>query len=541
MSKRTSIWYPFIVAAAIAVGILTGYVIQGRYNDHQPKLISIGKSTKIDEILGYIDQKYVEDIDDESLSDAAIEQMLHELDPHSIYIPIAEMKSMQEGMRGNFEGIGIEFFIVDDTIMVVTPLSGGPSEALGILSGDRIVMIGDSVVAGIGITNSKVVKMLKGPKGSEVTVGIKRSGIKELLDFTIQRDKIPIVSVDVGYMVDDEIGYIKINRFSASTYHEFMDEMMELTNEGMSKLILDLRQNPGGYLEEATKILDEFIDGRKELVYTSGRQHPKFTYNARKPGVFEKGEVIVLIDEGSASASEIVAGSIQDWDRGRIIGRRSFGKGLVQEQYSLQDGSALRLTVAKYYTPSGRCIQKPYEAGGDSQYDHDISDRYENGEFFSEDSIDVVDSLVFLTKIEGRKVYGGGGILPDIFVPFDTIGYDDTYMAISRRGLLQQFAYDYYADNKEVFSSYGSPGEYLRNYEVSSTVFNDFISFISKQEIEGLSTEMDPEVIDNITERLKASFAKQTWNGDGYYPVLLQEDVVFQSAMKQFKEVSAVK
>ncbi|MCP4121104.1 MAG: S41 family peptidase [Bacteroidetes bacterium] len=541
MNNRTSIWYPFIIAVAIAVGILTGYVIQGRYNDHQPQLISIGKSTKIDEILGYVNQKYVEDIDSETLSDAAIEEILKELDPHSIYIPVDEMKSMQEDMRGNFEGIGIEFFIVDDTIMVVTPLSGGPSEALGILSGDRIVMIGDSLVAGNGITNAKVVKMLKGPKGTKVTVSIKRSSVKELLDFTIQRDKIPIVSVDVGYMVDDEIGYIKINRFSANTYNEFMQEMDELTDAGMSKLVLDLRQNPGGYLEEATKILDEFIDGRKELVYTSGRQHPKFTYNARRPGLFEHGEIIVLIDEGSASASEIVAGSLQDWDRASIIGRRSFGKGLVQEQYALQDGSALRLTVAKYYTPSGRCIQKPYEYGGDSKYDHDINNRYENGELFSEDSIHVVDSLVYLTKVKGRKVYGGGGILPDSFVPFDTIGYDDVFLTLSRRGILQQFAYDYYAGNKEQFTSFGSINDFLTGYDVPAAVLEDFIQFADNQEIEGVSADLDVEVLDNICHRLKASFAKQTWNGDGYYPVLLEDDVVFETAISQFKNISAVK
>ena len=539
MSQKTSNWFPFIVAASIALGMLLGYVVQGRYNQSGPSLISIGKPTKLQEILGYIDQKYVESIDNDELSDAAIAEILEELDPHSIYIPKEEMAAVSEDMTGNFEGIGIEFFIVSDTIMVVTPLSGGPSEALGISSGDQIITIDDSLVAGIGITNSQVVKQLKGPKGTMVNVGIRRSGVKDIMEYTIKRDKIPIVSVDVGYKVDTEVGYIKINRFSANTYKEFMREMEELEAEGVSQLILDLRQNPGGYLEEATKILDEFIDGRKELVYTKGRQHPKFTYNARKPGVFETGEVVILIDEGSASASEIVAGSIQDWDRGKIIGRRSFGKGLVQEQYRLGDGSALRLTVAKYYTPSGRCIQKSYEKGH-SAYNKDLTDRYENGELFIQDSINVVDSLIFYTKLEKRVVYGGGGILPDLFVAFDTLGYDDYFTAIARRGVIQQFAYDYYADNKEKFTAFESVDDYLSDFTIPPSIlkaFEDHVSSTTNIEIPEIK---DQDMIRNLKNRLKAAFAKQTWNGDGYYPVLLQNDPVFEAALNSLKNTLAV-
>jgi carboxyl-terminal processing protease len=539
MSQRASNWFPFIVALAIALGMFLGYVVQGRYNQTSPGIISLGKQTVLQEILGYIDQKYVEDIDEEELSNAAIADILKELDPHSIYIPKEEMNAVQEDMNGNFEGIGIEFFIVSDTIMVVTPLSGGPSEQLGISSGDQIITINDSLVAGVGITNNAVISKLKGPKGTEVTVGIHRHGVPELMEYTIKRDRIPIVSVDVGFKVDDQTGYIKINRFSANTYREFMKEMEELQAEGMTKLILDLRQNPGGYLEEATKILDEFIDGRKELVYTKGRQHPKFTYNARRPGLFEEGEVIILIDEGSASASEIVAGSIQDWDRGTIIGRRSFGKGLVQEQYKLADGSALRLTVAKYYTPSGRCIQKSYDHGIRA-YDEDIANRYDSGELFTMDSVDVVDSLVFYTKVLKRKVYGGGGILPDLFVPFDTLGYDNYFTSLSRRGIIQQFAYDYYAANKSRFEAFPSVQDYLANFEVPDDIMEAFNQRVRSTTDIKIPGSPDPLMMKNLKNRLKAAFAKQNWNGDGYYPVLLQNDPVFDAAMQSLKRDLAV-
>lgn len=530
MSQRTSVWFPLIVSVALALGLLAGYVIQGRYNEHSPKLIQLGKDSKLDEILGYIDEKYVEALDRDELSEAAIEEVVRSLDPHSMYIPKREMKALQEDMSGNFEGIGIEFFIVDDTIMVVTPLSGGPSEAVGILSGDRIVTIEDSVVAGIGITNSQVVRKLKGPKGTEVTVGIRRFGEPDILEFTIRRDRIPLVSVDVGFMADSVIGYIKINRFSASTYREFMQEMEELEAAGMDKLIIDLRQNPGGFLEEATKMLDEFIDGRKELVHTKGRNHPKYAYTARKPGLFESGKVAVLIDEGSASASEIVAGAIQDWDRGAIIGRRSFGKGLVQEQYALQDGSALRLTVAKYYTPSGRCIQKPYDRDHAELYDEDLTNRLENGELFSGDSIRVADSLVYFTRIENRKVYGGGGITPDIFVPFDTLGYDKYYNALARRGLIRQYAYDYFSGHRSDFGAYAGPEAFNEGFEVPASVLESFFAFASAQGVEKPAS-LAPEVLTAIRDMLKASIAKQLWNGDGYYPVMLRNDKAFRAAL----------
>lgn len=538
MSNKSSVWQPTVIGISIAIGILVGYAIQGRNNLPSTKFVTIGKSGKIDEVLGYIGQKYVEDVDDEALSDAAIEEILSELDPHSYYLSAEEMSSVREEMTGNFEGIGVEFFIVKDTIMVVTPLSGGPSEALGIQSGDKIIMIDDTLVAGNGITNSGVVKRLKGPKGTVVKVGIKRNGKKDLIDYEIKRDRIPIYSVDAGFMVNDETGYIKISRFNANTYREFREAMEPMEAAGIKNLVLDLRQNPGGYLEEAIKILDEFIDGRKELLYTKGRQHPKFTYNAKRPGVFESGELIILIDQGSASASEILAGCVQDWDRGKIIGTRSFGKGLVQEQYDFKDGSAMRLTIAKYYTPSGRCIQKPY-VFGDDHYDEDMSNRYDNGELFSADSIEVIDSLVFYTKVLKRKVYGGGGIVPDVFVPIDTLGYDDFYRQLFQNGLMQQFAYDYYAVHKSDWDAYKDFKDFNSKFSIKGKIMNSFLNYVADNGIK-VPAKIGNETEFNIENRLKAYMAKQHWNGQGFYPVLLDNDKAFQMAMQSLKDGKAL-
>ena len=534
MSNKTSYWQPIVIALSIAIGVLTGYTIQDRYNQQGGEFSGLGRTGKIDAVMSYIDQKYVADVDNNALSDVAIEEILEELDPHSYYFSAEEMTSVNEDMKGNFEGIGIEFFIVSDTIMVVTPLSGGPSEALGIQSGDKIVMIDDSLVAGIGITNSQVVKMLKGKKGTLVKVGIKRNNKSELIDYTIRRDKIPIYSVDVSFMQDDATGYIKINRFNAQTYHEFRQAMEKLEESEVQNLILDLRQNPGGYLEEAIKILDDFIDGRKELLYTQGRQHPKFTYNASRPGVFEEGQLVILIDQGSASASEIVAGCVQDWDRGPIIGRRSFGKGLVQEQYGFRDGSAMRLTVAKYYTPSGRCIQKPYTNGEADEYQDDLFNRYDHGELFVADSMEIIDSLMFYTKIEKRKVYGGGGIMPDIFIPIDTLGFDDFFGAISQNGLIQQFSYDYYNNHKSNFEQFENVSQYKATFNVSSTIMNQFIDYVKRNNV-SVPDNINPDTKAIIENRLKAYMAKQHWSNEGFYPILLSRDPVYKAALDYIK------
>jgi carboxyl-terminal processing protease len=533
MSNKNSYWQPIIIALSIAIGVMVGYTIQDRYNQGA-QFIGVGKSSKIEQVLQYIEQKYVETVNREQLNDAAIEEILAELDPHSYYINAEEMTSVNEDMKGNFEGIGIEFFIVDDTIMVVTPLSGGPSEALGIQSGDKIIMIDDTLVAGIGIDNSQVVKKLKGAKGTEVEVGIQRNNKKDLINYTIKRDKIPLFSVDVSFMEDDKTGYIKVSKFNANTYQEFRQAMEKLQANPLENLILDLRQNPGGYLEEAIKMLDDFIDGRKELLYTEGRQHPKFDYKANRPGVFEKGQLVILIDQGSASASEIVAGSIQDWDRGVIIGRRSFGKGLVQEQYGFNDGSAIRLTVAKYYTPSGRCIQKPYTNGDEEGYGDEMFNRFEDGELFIADSMAINDSLVYYTKIEKRKVYGGGGVMPDIFIPIDTSGYDDFFDLLSQNGLIQQFSYDYYGKHKAEWKKYKSFKEYQQTFNVNGAIMTQFLQYVKQNGIV-IPSNLSTETTLIIENRLKAFMAKQHWQNEGLYPILLENDNVYLAALKYLK------
>ncbi len=438
MGRIHNFLLPLLFAAMLALGIKLGFELSRLMGD-KPAITSGRTHSKLDELMRLIEVKYVDTVSQEMLVDDAINEVLGKLDPHSFYIPGEELQAVNENLDGNFEGIGIEFYIVKDTIIVVSPISGGPSEALGIRSGDKIITIEDSTVAGVEISNKQVINKLRGPSGSKVRVGIARSGVPGLTEYSITRDKIPLYSLDVGYMVDDSIGYIKINRFSATTYTEFMEQLRKLNNQGMRRLLLDLRQNPGGYLNAATMIADEFIGGNDLLVYTQGKAYDRTDYNAKADGEFENGCLAIILDEGSASAAEILAGAVQDWDRGILVGRRSFGKGLVQEQYDMSDKSAVRLTVARYYTPSGRCIQKPYEEGSD-EYFHDLERRYESGELYSMDSVSFPDSLKYYTP-KGRVVYGGGGIMPDVFVPIDT-SYD--YVTMGKlQAFIPQFVYNY--------------------------------------------------------------------------------------------------
>jgi carboxyl-terminal processing protease len=435
-------------------------------------------------------------------------------------------------LDGEFDGIGIEFYIVKDTLIVVSAISGGPSEKQGVQGGDKIVTIDDSLVAGVNITNEQVVKFLRGPKGTEVTIGVQRSGVKELLTFTITRDKIPLKSVDVGYMIDDSVGYIKINRFSAHTYEEFMAQLTKLKELGMKRLLMDLRQNPGGILTQSTMIADEFIAGRNMLVYTMGKAYGTVDYQAKIDGDFEKGYVAVLIDQGSASASEILAGAIQDYDRGLIIGRRSFGKGLVQEQYDMSDGSAIRLTVARYYTPSGRCIQKPYDDL--DAYNGDLDHRLETGEFFSMDSVQFPDSLKYYTMGK-RVVYGGGGIVPDLFVPIDTT-LDVQYLS-TLQGFVPQFVYKFYSNNPQGFKQYTSSKYFKENFQVTNQWFSEFLAYA-----EGEGAKIDMVRLAPLEGRLrtliKAHFARQLWNEEGFYPIYNSTDSTYlkgYEALRGFK------
>ena len=474
---------------------------------------------KFGTLMRYVSQVYVDSVDIETLTEQAIVNMLEDLDPHSVYFSADELKEADEPLNGNFEGIGVQFNIFKDTIMVVSPISGGPSEKLGIRSGDRIVEVDGENAAGIGITNRDVMKMLKGPKGTIVQVGIRREGVKDLLLFDIVRDKIPIYSLDAAHMVDDHIGYIKVSRFAKTTMDEFRQAILELQGEGMQDLILDLQGNGGGMLRTAIAMSDEFLSGDKLIVYTEGRAFEREDTYAQTTGLFEKGRLVVLIDEASASASEIVSGAVQDWDRGLILGRRSFGKGLVQRPLRLPDGSAVRLTVQKYYTPSGRCIQKPYDDGVEA-YRKEKFERYERGEFMTLDSLDLPDSLMFNTRLLNREVYGGGGILPDIFVPLDTTFNSETFSRILRKGLCSRYALEQVdAHRNEWDERHQDEDDFVAHMRFSQAEMAAFKAFVISEGVEIDDTEW-ARSLPAIEWRLKAFFGRNIYENRTFYRVI---------------------
>jgi len=537
--KKINIWLPLLLALVMVGGMLIGNgmqkapVIKISSNDNL-EAGTVTESGRVEELIRYIDSRYVDDVDRDKLIEKAISNVLGDLDPHSNYISAKELKAVNEQLEGNFEGVGIEFLIVEDTIVVVAPIVGGPSEKAGIMAGDKIVEIGDSLVAGQAFANSDVVKQLKGEKGTSVKVGVLRGRAKELLSFDITRDQIPLNSLEVAYMLDEKTGYIKINRFSSTTYKEFMSSIEELVdNEQMEDLVLDLRQNPGGYLLQATKMLSQLVeDVDKLIVYTEGRTTKRSEYKTTGKTFYKIGKVAILIDEGSASASEIVAGAIQDWDRGIIVGRRSFGKGLVQEQYDLKDGSALRLTTARYYTPSGRCIQKSYDDL--TAYDDDVVKRFNSGELLSEDSSMVrtnSDTTAFYTE-DGRVVYGGGGISPDFFVPIDTSTFDDYYIQL--KALSSQFVYRYASDHPSEFK-YENLDTFKSKYRVNDGVLEAFKKYATKKEIE-YDAKRFAESKSRISQLLKARFARQLFREKGYYSVWNEIDPVVVKAMDLLEE-----
>lgn len=520
-SIRSFIFLPFFLGLSLALGIFMGHSLQ-------PGTAG-GERSKLKTVLDYIEQEYVDPISADSLVETTIEAMLEQLDPHSAYIPAKDLQAVNESLEGNFEGIGIEFHIQQDTIMVVTAIPGGPSEKVGLMAGDRIVKVDGKSVAGIGITNEQVQKNLRGKGGSEVSVSIYRRNKEKLLDFKIIRGKIPLNSLETAYMIDKKTGFIKLSRFSATTYEECRTALEKLKGEGMQSLILDLRGNPGGFLDAATKLADEFLNGNKLIVYTSGKARPRSEYKARRDGLFEKGKLVILIDEGSASASEILAGAIQDWDRGTIIGRRSFGKGLVQEQSELPDGSALRLTIARYYTPSGRSIQKPYYEGV-QEYEGEVYDRYQHGELLIADSIKQADSLKFKTA-SGRTVYGGGGIMPDVFVPLDT-SYNSSYLdRIYAGGLVNLFTYDYVDAKREELKGYADHDDFRKNFPVDGPLLNEFVAFAEKN---GVKKDVQGIEKSNIFLRnqLKAYIARLLWQNSGLYPILHEQDKAVREALR---------
>ena len=535
--KRWQIWLPTLVAAALVIGMYTGL----KLSENQPLVIkeepiddgqSLGYG-RIEELVRYIDAKYVEDVESEDLVETAIEELLRQLDPHSSYISKEELREVNEQLQGNFDGIGIEFMLLDDTIVVVSPLNGGPSEIAGILTGDKIVQVEDSIIAGKNLNSDEIVEYLRGEKGTKVTLGILRGGADNIKKFTVTRDKIPTNSVDAHFMVDNKTGMIKVNRFSATTYEDFMKSLEDLVeNKGMENLIIDLRQNPGGYLQEATNILSQLFDERgKLLVYTEGRNVRRADYETSGGNFFDVKKIAVLLDEGSASASEILAGAIQDWDRGTIIGRRSFGKGLVQEQYKLSDGSALRLTVARYYTPSGRCIQRDYS--NEEVYEDDFHARFESGELETGELPEHADTTKFYTA-GGRIVYGGGGISPDVFVPLDTIIYNEDYLLLRQES--SPFIFKWYEQHRGELA-YATPEEFINKFKVSDQLYEEFLAFARQNEVDITAGRLS-RVEKQLRQFLKARLGKHLFDDNVLFHVLANNDPFVDAALNSFKNAS---
>uniref|UniRef100_UPI003216F06F S41 family peptidase n=1 Tax=uncultured Draconibacterium sp. TaxID=1573823 RepID=UPI003216F06F len=486
---------------------------------------------KFARLLRLVDSYYVDSANVNQLTEKAIVNVLSELDPHSTYISKEEVDKMNEPLKGNFEGIGISFNIFHDTLLVSTTISGGPSEKVGLRAGDRIVEVDGKNIAGIGLKNSDVFDMLRGDKGTRVDLKVKRKSEPQILDFTIIRDKIPIFSLDASYMLDESTGYIKLNKFSATTTDEFITAMNELKQEGIKNLVLDLRGNGGGYLKSAIEISDQFLEDNKLVVYTDGMNDPKREYKASGKGNFEKGNLVVLVDEGSASASEIVSGAVQDWDRGIIIGRRSFGKGLVQKPFFLTDGSMIRLTTAHYYTPSGRCIQKPYDEGV-KEYRKEQYDRLTNGEMFNADSVHFDESQKHKTLVNGRNVYGGGGVMPDIFIPLDTSHHYQYVNSLRRKQVTYNFVLDYVDENRDkIKRKYPKFNAYNSRFEITDEDINEIAARGEKEGIER-DEESLAFAIDNLKREIKALVARDVYNRNDFYKVYYSDDEAILKALE---------
>ena len=476
---------------------------------------------------------YVDSVDERKLVEDAIRGMLEKLDPHSSYADPEEVKAMNEPLQGNFEGIGVQFNMVDDTLLVIQPVSKGPSEKVGIMAGDRIVSVNDTAIAGVKMAREEIMRRLRGPKGTKVDLGIVRRGVAETLKFTVKRDKIPVKSVDAVYMIRPGVGYIRIGNFGATTYGEFMRGLEQLRKEGMRDLILDLQDNGGGYLQAAVQVANEFLQKNELIVYTEGRQFPRMDYRARGNGDFREGRVLVLVNEFTASAAEIVSGAIQDHDRGTIIGRRTFGKGLVQRPVDLPDGSMIRLTIAHYYTPSGRCIQKPYTKGDIEDYAMDFDKRLKHGELTNRDSIHFADSLRFYTLKERRPVYGGGGIMPDVFVPLDTLQYTKYHRQLVLKGIVINTDLRYIDNHRDQLRSLFPTFEAFRTgFQVPQALIDDVMKDGEKQ---GVKPEDDAEMqktLPYLKAQLKALVARDLFDMSEYFQIINEESDIVKVAIK---------
>lgn len=490
------------------------------------------EARKLQLALYAISNLYVDSTSQTKLVEDAITGMLENLDPHSTYTNPEETKEMTEPLAGNFDGIGIQFNMLTDTVYVIQVVSGGPSEKVGLMAGDRIVEVNDTVIAGVKMSTPEVMKRLRGPKGSEVHVKVKRGEEPQLLDFTITRGKVPVYSIDAVYMADKETGYIKLNRFAASSTKEFKEALSSLSKKGMTQLILDLQGNGGGYLNVPIELADEFLSRGKIIVYTEGNKQKRQDALSTAAGSFEKGRLVILVDEASASASEILSGAIQDWDRGVIIGRRTFGKGLVQRPLPLPDGSMIRLTVARYYTPTGRCIQKPYEKGKGDEYAHDLISRYNRGELMSADSIHFPDSLNAQTLAKGRTVYGGGGIMPDVFVPIDTTFYSDYHRTLVSKGLVNRVAMNYLDKHREELNKkYKKILTYKEKFIVPESLMDELLAMAEEKKISFKEEEYNRS-LPLIQLQIKALIARDLFDMTEYFYIINDANRTYQEALK---------
>lgn len=510
--KDIKTWIPLSLAVVFIIGLLCGGSTSG------PVPVARDQHSKLSTILQYIQNQYVDELDTDSLLETMFPELMTSLDPHSVYIPAKDLQAVNEDLEGSFSGIGISFNMLTDTITVVEVISGGPSEAVGLMPGDRIMEINDTLVAGKGWSNEKVITRLRGPEGTKVRLGIKRGNSDELHPFEITRGPIPVTSIDAAYMLDDRTGYIKVNKFGRETYEEFLKSAIDLKASGADKFIIDLRGNGGGYMEMAILMANEFLPSGSPIVSTKGRAG----YKNQAPladgtGRFQNEEIAVLMDEFSASASEIFAGAMQDNDRGLVVGRRSFGKGLVQQQIMLPDSSAIRLTIARYYTPSGRSIQKRYEHGGTKAYQEDLIQRYDRGELFSADSIKIDKSITFHT-MTGRPVYGGGGIMPDIFVANDTTDYTQYYARLVNAGVLQKFAFSFNDSHRDLLAKASSPAELTTLLPENDRLLSDLVAFAEKEGIKPDRSQINKSA-SLLVNQLKALIARNALGVSAYYQV----------------------
>ena len=487
---------------------------------------------KLQLALFAITNLYVDTTSETKLVEDAIVGMLEKLDPHSTYMDPEETKQMNEPLQGNFDGIGIQFNVLTDTVYVIQVIPGGPSEKVGLMAGDRIIEVNDSLIAGVKMKTSDIMKRLRGPKGSEVRVKVKRGDRPELIEYRIVRGKIPVYSLDAAYMADKQTGYIKLNRFAASSANEFREALEKLRKTGMKNLILDLQGNGGGYLNIAIELADEFLEKQRLIVYTKGSKQPREEAHSTARGQFQNGRLVILVDESSASASEIVTGVIQDWDRGVVVGRRTFGKGLVQKPIPLPDGSMIRLTVSRYYTPTGRCIQKPYERGNLDAYHHDLIDRYNKGELMSADSIHFPDSMKYQTLVTGRTVYGGGGIMPDVFIPVDTTRYTDYHRKLVAAGVVNRVAMNYMDRHRaELTKKYPTFAAYKQSFRVDDELLNELTLMGQQDKIELVAEEFERSKA-LIALQVKALIARDLFDMAQYFQIINEDNPSYLKALE---------